>query len=219
MQNAILNILENTMSEAIYTLDATVRNDKGTGASRRLRHAGQVPAIVYGSDAEPQQIALAHNKVWQAQEHEGFYSHILTLNIDGKAQEVILKDVQRHPYKSIILHMDFQRVDANHKLHTNVPLHFINEEAAAKKGGTVSHTATELEVTCLPKDLPEFIEVDCGGLEVGQTLHISDLALPKGVTSVELGKGESHDLAVVTLHAPKGAAADEESSEEEASEE
>ena len=202
------------MSEAIYTLEATVRSDKGTGASRRLRHANQVPAIVYGADKEAQNIALAHNKVWQAQENEGFYSHILTLVIDGKKQEAILKDVQRHPYKPTILHLDFQRVDANHKLHTNVPVHFIGEEAATKSGGTVAHTMTELEVTCLPKDLPEFIEVDVAGLEIGQTLHISDLTLPKGVTSVELAKGESHDLAVVTIHAPKAAVAE---SEDEAS--
>jgi large subunit ribosomal protein L25 len=200
------------MSEAIYTLEATVRSDKGTGASRRLRHANQVPAILYGADKEPQNIALAHNKVWQAQANEGFYSHILTLVVDGEKQEAILKDVQRHPFKPTILHLDFQRVDANHKLHTNVPVHFIGEETAVKSGGTVAHTMTELEVTCLPKDLPEFIEVNVAELELGQTLHISDLTLPAGVSSVELGKGESHDLAVVTLHAPKGAS--EEQSEE-----
>ena len=200
------------MSEAIYTLEATVRTDKGTGASRRLRHANQVPAILYGADKEPQNIALAHNKVWQAQANEGFYSHILTLVVDGEKQEAILKDVQRHPFKPTILHLDFQRVDANHKLHTNVPVHFIGEETAVKSGGTVAHTMTELEVTCLPKDLPEFIEVNVAELELGQTLHISDLTLPAGVSSVELGKGESHDLAVVTLHAPKGAS--EEESEE-----
>ena len=204
------------MSEAIYTLDATVRTDKGTGASRRLRHTNQVPAILYGADKEPQNLALAHNKVWLAQEHEGFYSHILTLNIDGTAQEVILKDVQRHPYKSQILHMDFQRVDANQKVHTNVPVHFVGEEAAVKTGGTVTHTMTELEITCLPKDLPEFIEVNVAEMTLGQTLHISDLALPAGVNSVELGKGESHDLAVVTLHAPKGAASEEASEEADA---
>ena len=202
------------MSEAIYTLEATVRTDKGTGASRRLRHANQVPAIVYGLEKETQNIALAHNKVWQAQDNEGFYSHILTLVIDGKKEDVILKDVQRHPFKPTILHLDFQRVDAKQELHTNVPVHFIGEETALKTGGTVAHTINELEVTCLPKDLPEFIELDISGLELGQTLHISDITLPKGVTSVELAKGESHDLAVVTLHAPKGAAAEEEASDE-----
>ena len=202
------------MSDAIYTLDAEVRSDKGTGASRRLRRENKVPAVLYGEGKEAQSLALAHNKVWLAQENEGFYSHILTLNIDGQAQEVILKDVQRHPYKSVILHLDFQRVDAAHKLHTNVPVHFIGEDEAAKKGGTVSHSVTELEITCLPKDLPEFIEVNVADMGVGQTLHISDIALPAGVTSVELAKGESHDLAVATLHAPKGGASDEEASEE-----
>ncbi len=204
------------MSEAIYTLEATVRNEKGTGASRRLRHANQVPAIVYGANKETQQIALAHNKVWQAQDNEGFYSHILTLVIDGKKQEVILKDVQRHPYKAQIMHLDFQRVEAGHKLHTNVPVHFIGEDVATKSGAIVNHTMTELEVTCLPKDLPEFIEVNVADLEVGQTLHISDLTLPAGVESVELAKGEDHDQAVVSLSAPKAKAAEEEEASEEA---
>ena len=205
------------MSEAIYTLEATVRTDKGTGASRRLRHANQVPAIVYGANKEVQNIALAHNKVWQAQDNEGFYSHILTLVIDGKKEEVILKDVQRHPYKAQIMHLDFQRVDAKQKLHTNVPVHFINEESVTKTGAMVVHTMTELEVTCLPKNLPEFIEVDVAGLEVGQNLHISDLKLPKGVESVELAKGEGHDQTVVTISAPKAAKAED--TTDEASEE
>lgn len=198
------------MSEAIYTLQATVRTDKGTGASRRLRHANKIPAILYGADQEPQNLALDHNKVWQAQENEAFYSHILTLVIDGAEQEVILKDMQRHPWKNQVLHMDFQRVDATHKLVTKVPVHFIGEEAAVKKGGVITHVANELEVSCLPKDLPEFIEVNVADMEVGQTLHISEITLPAGVESVELAKGETHDNAVVTLHAPKGASAEAE---------
>ncbi|MBU2882786.1 50S ribosomal protein L25/general stress protein Ctc [Psychrosphaera sp. B3R10] len=202
------------MSEAIYTLEATVRSDKGTGASRRLRHDKQVPAIIYGADKEPQNLALSHNKVWLAQENEGFYSHILTLVIDGAKEEVILKDMQRHPWKNQVLHLDFQRVDAKHKLHTKVPVHFVGEEAAIKKGGVITHVANELEITCLPKNLPEFIEVNVADMEVGQTLHISEITLPAGVESVELTKGESHDNAVVTLHAPKGAAAADEDSEE-----
>ncbi|MDO6721084.1 50S ribosomal protein L25/general stress protein Ctc [Psychrosphaera sp. 1_MG-2023] len=202
------------MSEAIYTLEATVRSDKGTGASRRLRHDKQVPAIIYGADKEPQNLALSHNKVWLAQENEGFYSHILTLVIDGAKEEVILKDMQRHPWKNQVLHLDFQRVDAKHKLHTKVPVHFVGEEAAIKKGGVITHVVNELEITCLPKNLPEFIEVNVADMEVGQTLHISEITLPAGVESVELTKGESHDNAVVTLHAPKGAAAADEDSEE-----
>ena len=206
------------MSEAIYTLEATVRSDKGTGASRRLRHANQVPAVLYGADKEAQSLSLAHNKVWLAQQNEGFYSHILTLVIDGQEQEVILKDVQRHPYKSVILHLDFQRVDATHALHTKVPLHFLNEDVAAKSGGTVTHASTELEISCLPKDLPEFIEVDVADLTIGQTLHISEITLPAGVSSVELAKGADHDLAVVTLHAPKGGSSEEDEASEESAE-
>jgi len=197
------------MSNAIYTLDASLRSDQGKGASRRLRHQGLVPAIVYGAAQEPLSISLAHNKLLQAQQHEGFYSHVLTLNVEGKATEVILKAMQRHPFKAQIMHLDFQRVDATSKVHTKVPVHFINEEVAAKKGGQVAHHINELEITCLPKQLPEFIEVDCAGLTVGQTLHLSDVVLPAGVVSVELAKGEGHDQAVVSLNAPKGGATEE----------
>ena len=203
------------MSEAIYTLDAQVRTDKGKGASRRLRHNEQVPAIIYGGEKEPVSIVLDHNKVIRAQENEGFYSHLLTLNVDGDAVEVILKDVQRHPFKPKVLHLDFQRVDATHKLHTKVPVHFINEETAAavKSGGTVAHHINELEITCLPAHLPEFIEVDVADLELGHTLHLSDINLPEGVVSVELAKGEGHDQAVVTINAPKGGSSEEEAEE------
>ena len=202
----------------LFTLDAEVRTELGKGASRRLRHANKVPAILYGEGKEPVSLTLAHNKVFRAQEEEAFYSHVLTLNIGGEKVECLIKDMQRHPYKPVIMHMDFMRIDATHAVHTNVPVHFINEETAAKKGGAVAHHINEIAVTCLPGDLPEFIEVDCAGLEVGQTLHLSDIALPKGVTSDELAKGESHDQAVVTLNAPKGGS-DEEAAEEEATEE
>jgi large subunit ribosomal protein L25 len=202
----------------IFTLDAEIRTDLGKGASRRLRHANKVPAIVYGLDKEPVSITLAHNKVWRAQQEEAFYSHVLTLNIGGEATEVLIKDMQRHPFKNLVMHMDFQRVDAKKAVHTNVPVHFINEEAAEKKGATLAHHLAEIEVTCLPADLPEFIEVDVADLEVGQTLHLSDVKLPKGVESVELSKGADHDQAVITANAPKGAASDE-SAEEEATEE
>ncbi len=203
----------------LFTLDAEVRTELGKGASRRLRHANKVPAILYGEGKEPVSLTLAHNKVFRAQEEEAFYSHVLTLNIGGEKVECLIKDMQRHPYKPVIMHMDFMRIDATHAVHTNVPVHFINEEAAAKKGGAVAHHINEIAVTCLPGDLPEFIEVDCAGLEVGQTLHLSDIALPKGVTSDELAKGESHDQAVVTLNAPKGGNDDEEAAEEVATEE
>jgi large subunit ribosomal protein L25 len=208
------------MSDAIFNLDAKIRTDLGKGASRRLRHADLVPAIVYGGEEAPLSITLEHNKVIQAQEFEAFYSHVLTLNVDGKSVEVLLKDVQRHPYKPKIMHMDFQRVIAGQDVHTSVPLHFVNEasSAAVKGGGVAEHHVTEVEITCLPKDLPEFIEVDMANIELGQTLHLSDLTLPAGVSSVELAKGDdAHDLAVVTVKPPKGGAADE--AEEDAAEE
>ena len=197
------------MSNELYTLNAEVRADLGTGASRRLRHADKVPAILYGADKEALALTLEHNKVIKAQEDEGFYSHILTLNIAGESVEAILKDIQRHPFKPKVMHMDFQRVDVSHKLHTKVPVHFLNEEAATKGGNTVAHQVTEIEITCLPAALPEFIEIDVAALEVGVTLHLSDVTLPAGVTSVELAKGAGHDQAVVTLNAPKGAASEE----------
>jgi large subunit ribosomal protein L25 len=208
------------MSEAIFNLDASVRSDLGKGASRRLRREDKLPGIIYGGEEAPVSITLAHNKVFQASEFEAFYSHVLTLNVDGKATEVLVKDMQRHPFKPKITHIDFQRVIAGQAVHTNVPVHFINEEksAAVKAGGVAEHHLTEIEVTCQPKDLPEFIEVDMAGVEMGQTLHLSDLTLPAGVSSVELAKNdEAHDLAVVTVKPAKGAAAED--SEEEATEE
>ncbi|MDO6427961.1 50S ribosomal protein L25/general stress protein Ctc [Thalassotalea sp. 1_MG-2023] len=203
----------------IFTLDAEVRTDLGKGASRRLRHANKVPAILYGEGKEPVSLTLAHNKVFRAQQEEAFYSQVLTLNVDGKPVECLVKDMQRHPFKQIIMHLDFMRVDAAHPIHTNVPIHFLNEEAVTKSGGIVAHNITEIAVTCLPGDLPEFIEVDVAGLEVGQTLHLSDVTLPKGVTSDELSKGEDHDQAVVTANAPKGGSSDDEEAEEETTEE
>jgi len=200
----------------LFTLDAEVRTDLGKGASRRLRHANKVPAILYGEGQEPVSLTLAHNKVFRAQQEEAFYSHVLTLNVDGKPVECLVKDMQRHPYKNLVMHLDFMRIDASHAVHTNVPVHFINEENVTKAGATVAHHVSEIAIKCLPGNLPEFIEVDLADMEVGQTLHLSDVKFPEGVTSDELAKGESHDQAVVTANAPKGKAAD---SEEEAAEE
>ena len=211
-----------SMSDAIFNLDASIRTDLGKGASRRLRHQDKVPAILYGGNEDPVSLTLDHNKVIQAQEFEAFYSHVLTINIDGKKVEALVKDMQRHPYKPKVTHIDFQRVIAGEKVHTNVPLHFINEDKAPSikvEGGHAEHHMADVEITCLPKDLPEFIEVDLMEVALGQTLHLSDITLPKGVESVELGKGESHDLAVVTVKAAKGAAAADEDGEEEATEE
>ncbi|WP_334018557.1 50S ribosomal protein L25/general stress protein Ctc [Alteromonas sp. S015] len=210
------------MSEANFKLDASVRTDLGKGASRRLRREDKLPGIIYGGEEAPVSITLDHNKVNNSADFEAFYSHVLEINLEGKVVEVLVKDMQRHPFKPKITHIDFQRVIAGQDVHTNVPLHFVNEEksAAVKAGGIAEHHVTEIEVTCLPKNLPEFIEVDMAGVEMGQTLHLSDLTLPAGVSSVELAKNdEAHDLAVVTVKpAPKAADA-EEDGEEAASEE
>jgi large subunit ribosomal protein L25 len=200
----------------LFTLEAEVRTDLGKGASRRLRHANKVPAILYGEGQEPVSLTLEHKNVFRAQQEEAFYSHVLTLNIAGKPVECLIKDMQRHPYKQVVMHMDFMRIDAKHALHANVPVHFINEENVAKSGANIAHHVTEIAISCLPKDLPEFIEVDLADLEVGQTIHLSDVTLPAGVTSDELAKGESHDQAVVTANAPKGKSDDD---SEEAAEE
>ncbi|MBL4823360.1 MAG: 50S ribosomal protein L25/general stress protein Ctc [Colwellia sp.] len=204
----------------LFTLEAELRTDLGKGASRRLRHANKVPAILYGEGQEPVSLTLEHKNVFRAQQEEAFYSHVLTLNIAGKPVECLIKDMQRHPFKDIVMHLDFIRIDAKHALHTKVPVHFINEENVAKAGATLAHHVTDIAISCLPKDLPEFIVIDLADLEVGQTLHLSDVKLPAGVTSDELAKGESHDQAVVSANAPKGNSDDdsEEVTEEAAAE-
>ncbi len=186
------------MSEHI--IKATGRNVEGKGASRRLRRAAQLPAIVYGGSAAPQAIQIEHETIWLASHHEWFYSSILSLDIDGKVEQVLLRDMQRHPYKQLIMHLDFQRVDASQALRTKVQLHFLNQEKspAGKTGGVViMHELTEVEVACLPKDLPEAIEVDLGDLAVGAVVHLSDLKLPAGVEIPALKLGKEHDVAVV----------------------
>ncbi|MGJ8682234.1 50S ribosomal protein L25/general stress protein Ctc [Paraglaciecola sp.] len=210
------------MSDGIFTLDAEVRTDLGKGASRRLRHAGKVPAVLYGADKEAVSLTLSHNKVFQAQAFEAFYSHVLTLNIGKEQVEVLVKDMQRHAFKPLVMHLDFLRVDANKALHTHVPLHFINEDKAESiktQGGHAEHHMVDVEISCLPGDLPEFIEVDLTDVELGQTLHLTDLVLPKGVSLLELNKGESHDLAVVTVKVAKGPKVEDEDEGDAAEEE
>ena len=204
------------MAKLDFNIKATVRTDKGKGASRRLRHADKVPAILYGGKDEPIALELDHNKVNNMADYEAFYSHILTLEIDGKKHQAILKDMQRHPYKPKLTHLDFQRVEKGHKLHTHVPLHFLNEETAKgvkDEGGVVVHHVNDVEIMVLPKDLPEYLEVDIANLSVGDTIHLSDLNLPQGVELVELTKGEDHDQAVVSITAPR---VEKEETEEEA---
>ena len=186
------------MSE--HTIKATSRNVEGKGASRRLRRAAQLPAIVYGGSAAPQAIQIEHEQIWLASHHEWFYSSILNLDIDGKVEQVLLRDMQRHPYKQLIMHLDFQRVDASHALRTKVQLHFLNQEkspAGKTSGVVIMHELTEVEVSCLPKDLPEAIEVDLSDLAVGAVVHLSDLKLPAGVELPALKLGKEHDVAVV----------------------
>ncbi len=199
------------MSET-FELDAEVRQDMGKGASRRLRHANRIPAIMYGGGIDPVSLTMDHDKVAHALENEAFYSHILTIKVDGKAQKAILRDLQRHPSKPKIMHVDFQRVSDKDKIHMQVPLHFINEDIAVGVkigGGMISHNMNELEVVCAAANLPEYIEVDVENLEEGHSLHISDLKLPEGVESVALSYGEDHDLPVVSIHVKRGGAEEE----------
>jgi large subunit ribosomal protein L25 len=195
-----------------FELTAEPRNDTGKGASRRLRHSGKVPAIIYGGDKDPEALTLSHNELLRNLQHEAFYSHILMIKTGGSTTSAILRDLQRHPSKPVIMHVDLQRVTADEALRTQVPLHFIGEDknAAIKAGGLVSHEQTEVEVECLPKDLPEFIEVDISGMEIGDTLHLSDLKVPEGVTLLELARGESHDQSVVSMHAKRVVTEEEE---------
>ena len=191
-------------------INAEPRSDVGKGASRRLRLEGRVPAIVYGAHQEPQMLSLEHRQMAKTLEDEAVYSHILTLDVAGQPQQVILKDLQRHPIKPILMHVDFQRVSSSEKLTVHVPLHFINEETCVgvkTGGGRISHQLIEVEVTCLPADLPEFIEVDLANLEMGQALHLSDLKLPKGIELPTLIHG--NDMGVVSVQG-KGGAGDEE---------
>ena len=185
-----------------FELNAEPRSDMGKGASRRLRRAGKVPAIIYGGSKDPEALTLSHNEVFRSLEHEAFYSHILTVKIGGSETQAILRDLQRHPSKAIILHMDLQRVSATEKLKTQVPVHLIGEEVApgVKAGGLVSHDLTEVAVECLPKDLPEYIEVDISALGIGESIHLSGLTVPEGVTLTELARGEDYDSSVVSIH-------------------
>ena len=201
------------MSDA-FELNAEVREDKGKGASRRLRRlADQIPAILYGGDQPPTALSLVRKDFEHALENEAFYSHVLTLTVGKKKEKAILKDLQRHPAKDRVMHADFLRVSDKVAVKVNVPVHFVNEETCVgvkMEGGMIQHQATEIEVLCLPADIPEYIEVDMAEVAVGQIVHLSDVKLPKGVESVALSHGEDHDLAVASVLAPKGSGADEE---------
>ena len=190
------------------------RELQGTGASRRLRSAGKVPGIVYGGTTAPMQIELDHNALYHALRKEAFHASVLNLTVDGASESVLLRDTQWHPYKQQVLHVDFQRVDKTHKIHVKVPLHFLNEETAPgvkTGGGKVSHVMTEIDVTCLPGNLPEFIAVDIGHLELGHSIHVAELTLPEGVELVAHLLHENPAVVAVTL--PKGMKSDEPAAE------
>ena len=178
------------------------RKEQGSGASRRLRTAGQTPGIVYGGTAAPLNIALDHNALFHALKKEAFHSSILDMEIEGKAEKVLLRDFQMHAYKPLVLHIDFQRVDANQKIHMKVPLHFSGEDvspAVKLDACLINHVANELEIACLPANLPEFIAVDLSGLKKGSSLHVNDIPLPSGVKAVTRGK---ENPVVVSVTAP-----------------
>ena len=177
------------------------RAKQGTGASRRLRNSGKTPGIVYGGEGQPRLIELDHNALWHALKKEAFHSSILEMELAGQTSKVLLRDVQYHPFKQIVLHVDFQKVDATTKLHMKVPLHYVKaEESPAVKldACVVNHVMSELDITCLPADLPEFIEVDLSGLKKGTSLHLDDITLPKGVAAVTRGKKNPVLVSVVT---------------------
>jgi len=186
-----------------YELNAEPRTDTGKGASRRLRHAGKVPAIMYGGGKDPESLMLSHNEVLRNLAHEAFYSHILTIKSGGSETSAILRDLQRHPSRPVILHMDLQRINASEKLKTQSPVHILGEDncAAVKAGGLVSHDLTEVAIECLPKDLPEYLEIDISDMEVGDVKHLSDMKVPEGVTLSDLVR--ENDLAVVSIHAKR----------------
>ncbi len=209
------------MSDA-FVVNAVVRSDKGKGSSRRLRRlADKIPAILYGGKGDPVSLTLIRKDLEKSLENEAFYTQIITVEFDGKSEQAILKDLQRHPAKETVMHADFLRIVADVKLHVRIPLHFLNEDTCVgvkTEGGIVSHSMTELEVMCLPKDLPEYLEVDLLEVELGQNIHISDITLPEGVESVELSHGEDHDQTVASVIAPRGGS-EEEVDEGEATEE
>ena len=202
------------MSNQKFELNVSVRKDLGKGASRRLRRLNNaIPAVLYGGDEEPLSLTIPHVDIFHATENEAFFSHIITLNIGKDKQQAVIKDLQRHPAKPFIVHADFLRVRADQEITVNVPVHFTNEEkckGVRLGGGNLIKNMNEIEVSCLPKDLPEYLEVDVLELDIGDSIHLSEVKFPAGVQSVELSHGEEHDLPVVAVQAPRSEAEVEE---------
>jgi large subunit ribosomal protein L25 len=196
-----------------FNLIAELREDQGKGASRRLRRKGKVPAIIYGAGRPPRSLSFDQNKVLKQLENESFYSSVLSIKVNDKSQAAILKDLQRHPAKNLIMHMDFQRIVEDEEIKMNVPLHFMGEDVAPgvkDGGGKVAHLINDVEVSCLPKNLPEYLEVDIAELELDAMLYLSDIKLPDGVEIPELVQGPEHDHAIVSIHIIKAAPIEEE---------
>ena len=186
---------------SVFEFDAVSRANAGTGVAKAVRRNGNIPAVVYGGSSEPELIELNHNEIEKKLANEAVYSHVLQLNVGGKVQNAILKDMQRHPAKDTIIHMDFMRINMNEKIKVHVPLHFINEEdsVGVKAGGVVTHSMVEVEVLCLPGDLPEYIAVDLAGVDIGGSVHLADIAVPEGVDILALTHGEDHNLPVAQI--------------------
>jgi len=202
------------MSNEEFELNCSVRTEFGKGASRRLRRLNEsIPAILYGGKKKAVSLTIPHKDIARATENEAFFSHIITLNIDSKKEPAVIKALQRHPAKSLILHADFQRVDMKQEIQVKVPIHFINEDKCVGvklDGGIIRHTLNEIEIVCLPKDLPEYIEVDMENVKLGDSVHLSDLTFPEGVLSIALSQGEESDLNVARVQQPRGAMEEEE---------
>lgn len=190
---------------SVFEFVAKNREKSGKSAAKAVRRQGDIPAVIYGGGRVPEMLILEHNEVIKHLVHEAVYSHVLDVTVDGKTEKAVLKGIQRHPSKSRVLHMDFMRVNESDKIKVHVPLHFINEATSVgvKKGGVAAHAMVEVEVSCLSSNLPEFIAVDLANLDVGESLHLSDLVLPAGVSVVELTHGTNHNQPVVSIMASK----------------
>ncbi len=211
-------IKDTLMSDILYTVNGIARTDdqQGKGASRRLRKQNLVPAIIYGGNEEPTAIAIKNNELWKLLENEAFFSNILTINLDGEEHLAVIKDLQRHPSKGFPMHADFQRIVKGQKINMNIPVHFVGREEAPgiKAGGILSTLVTDIEIVCLPSALPEYLEVDVSGLEIGESLHLTDIKLPEGVIIFELDVDEPVDRTVVNMQAPTVEEVEEDTAEE-----
>jgi len=200
------------MSDTIE-LNAEPRSDLGKGASRRLRKTGQVPAIIYGGDVEPASITLAHNQLIHELDNEAIYSQVLSLKVGKKKEEVILRDLQRHPFKNMVMHADFLRIDQKKAIHVTIPIHFINEDichGVKMEGGLLNHLESDVEIMCLPKNIPEYLELDVAELKLGESLHLTDIKMPEGVEIVALTHGDDHDTGVAAVTKTREISVDDE---------